>query len=558
MFLDRTTSSIDGENGLKNYLRQIVHRRRKDDQAPPSTTPASNISPDTTVYLNQIYKVYQTPAGDFTALTGVDLEVKTGEFVAVIGKSGSGKSTLINMITGIDRPTLGEIYVAGTPVHQLAESQISPWRGRNVGVIFQFFQLLPTLTLVENIMVAMEFCDMYSRRERRERAMHLLDLVDLAGQADKFPAMVSGGQQQRAAIARALANDPAILVADEPTGSLDSRTAETIFRLFEDFVAQGRTILMVTHDRDLASRVSRAILIANGELINQPIAHALPGLDTKHLVDLSTQLTPVTYPGGTTIFDEGDTADQFYIIIKGQIEIVKEHPSGRELILATLGRGQYFGEMGLMAQAGVRNATARVAASSEAILMGLDKNAFTQLMQDSELTQADIATLMRQRVSTHHLLSVLPDTPGIASDNAARFYEVLSYEPGQLIFQPGDPADKFYLVTKGEVEILLSKLESQPETKLISGQYFGEHGLLRHGERRRTARASQAIETETEVVAIGREEFHRLMTDEKIVADEIALAMHQYAMENLKTFLPDLRRHGGKSDLLKNLNFDND
>lgn len=185
----------------------------------------------------------------------------------MVGKSGSGKTTLINMFTGIDRPTSGEIIVNGTLVHKLNEGQMAVWRGRNLGVIFQFFQLLPTLTIIENVILPMDFCGMYSARERTERAMHFLEQVELADQAHKLPAALSGGQQQRAAIARALANDPPIIAADEPTGNLDSKTAESVFMLFERLVDQGKTILMVTHDRDLAKRVTRTVVLADGEIV---------------------------------------------------------------------------------------------------------------------------------------------------------------------------------------------------------------------------------------------------------------------------------------------------
>jgi putative ABC transport system ATP-binding protein len=228
------------------------------------------------IELRGLGKTYQTAAGPFQALKGVDLCVDPGEFVAVVGKSGSGKSTLINMLTGIDRPTSGEILVGDTAVHTLTEGQMAVWRGRNLGVIFQFFQLLPTLTIVENVMLPMDFCGMYTPHERQPRAMQLLDQVDLADQAHKLPSAVSGGQQQRAAIARALANDPPILAADEPTGNLDSKTAESIFSLFEDLVAQGKTILMVTHDRDLSKRVTRTIVLSDGEIVNEILHQSSP------------------------------------------------------------------------------------------------------------------------------------------------------------------------------------------------------------------------------------------------------------------------------------------
>ncbi|MCO6449589.1 MAG: ABC transporter ATP-binding protein [Caldilineales bacterium] len=219
------------------------------------------------IELRDVIKTYRSPAGDFTALKEIDLQVDGGEFVAVIGKSGSGKSTLINMITGIDRPSQGEVVIGNTSVHRLNEDKLAQWRGRNVGVIFQFFQLLPTLTAIENVMLPMDFCNMYNRRQRKERAMQLLEQMELAEHAYKLPSSLSGGQQQRVAIARALANDPPILVADEPTGNLDSKTAESVFRLFEALVDEGKTILMVTHDQDLAERVARMVIIADGEIV---------------------------------------------------------------------------------------------------------------------------------------------------------------------------------------------------------------------------------------------------------------------------------------------------
>ncbi|NJN83419.1 MAG: ABC transporter ATP-binding protein [Caldilineaceae bacterium] len=219
------------------------------------------------IALSGVVKSYETAAGQFLALKGVDLRADPGEFVAVVGKSGSGKSTLSNMITGIDRPTEGSVFVANTPVHTLSEGKTAKWRGRTIGVVFQFFQLLPTLTVLENVMLPMDFCNMYDKGERRGRAIHLLEQVDMADQIDKLPTAISGGQQQRVAIARALANDPPLIVADEPTGNLDSRTADAVFDLFESLVSDGKTILMVTHDDDLAHRVTRTVTIADGEIV---------------------------------------------------------------------------------------------------------------------------------------------------------------------------------------------------------------------------------------------------------------------------------------------------
>ena len=219
------------------------------------------------IHLQQVVKKYESLAGEVMALKGINLRVKPGEFVAVTGKSGAGKTTLVNMVTGIDRSTAGEIEVDGVSVHRLSMEQAAEWRCRTVGVIFQSFQLLPTLTVLQNVTLPMDFAHQGSLRERRERGMRLLEQMEIAEHAHKLPSAVSGGQQQRVAIARAMANDPPILVADEPTGSLDSATTQAVIRVFEDLVGQGKTVLLVTHDRDLARRAGRAITLADGEVV---------------------------------------------------------------------------------------------------------------------------------------------------------------------------------------------------------------------------------------------------------------------------------------------------
>jgi putative ABC transport system ATP-binding protein len=218
------------------------------------------------IELREVAKTYETGAGGVTVLKDVNLRVREGEFVGVVGPSGSGKSTLLNMITGIDRPTSGEVYVGGQAVHKLNENQLARWRGKNVGVIFQFFQLLPTLTILENVMLPMDFCNVYRRRQRKKKAMQLLEQVAIADQAHKLPNALSGGQQQRAAIARALANDPPVVVADEPTGNLDTQTAAEMFALFDRLVDEGKTLLVVTHDRDLSQQMRRVIHLVDGRI----------------------------------------------------------------------------------------------------------------------------------------------------------------------------------------------------------------------------------------------------------------------------------------------------
>jgi putative ABC transport system ATP-binding protein len=218
------------------------------------------------INLSDVSKIFNGPAGPIYALNEVSLQVDHGEFVGIRGPSGSGKSTLINMMTGIDRPSNGDIVMAGEPINKLNENKLARWRGKHIGVIFQFFQLLPTLTVLENLMLPMDFCRVWKPRERPERAMHLLEQVGLADQAHKLPNTLSGGQQQRAAIARAMANDPPLLMGDEPTGNLDSKTADRVFELFEDLVSQGKTFVMVTHDVGLAKRIPRVVEVLDGEL----------------------------------------------------------------------------------------------------------------------------------------------------------------------------------------------------------------------------------------------------------------------------------------------------
>jgi len=257
-------------NNMNDIKQHVYHHEEvclMVDYRSPHPRPSNGRAPGTALIdVRQVAKTYSSASGAFTALNGVSLQVQAGEFVAVVGKSGSGKSTLINLIAGIDRPTSGEVDIAGTPVHALSQEQLAIWRGRNVGVVFQFFQLLPTLTVAENVVLPMDFCNTYPVRERRPRALALLSRVGIAEQADKLPSALSGGQQQRAAIARALANDPSLIVADEPTGNLDSQTSDAVLQLFADLANEGKTVVMVTHERDVTT-VNRTITLADGAVV---------------------------------------------------------------------------------------------------------------------------------------------------------------------------------------------------------------------------------------------------------------------------------------------------
>jgi ABC-type lipoprotein export system ATPase subunit len=338
------------------------------------------------IELRSVQKSYKTAVGDYPALKDINLKINAGEFVSVIGKSGSGKTTLTNMITGIDRPTSGEVWVNDTAVHTLSESQMARWRGKNLGIVFQFFQLLPMISVVENIMLPMDFCKSYPMREREPRALHLLDLVGLADHAYKLPSALSGGQQQRVAIARALANDPPLLIADEPTGNLDSKTAESVFTLFNELVSQGKTIIIVTHDSGLAKRTNRTALITDGEIVNEYVVKALPTLTPAQLLSATRSVKPRLYEPGAMILTEGKNNENFYIVSKGTVEVVLPRPNQSDVVALQLGPGKYFGEMEFFHEHRNR-ASIRASERTEVEVLALDYEVLKALLKESEPTR---------------------------------------------------------------------------------------------------------------------------------------------------------------------------
>ena len=345
-----------------------------------------NRSDSPMIDLRQVDKYYQSAAGDYHALKTIDLCICGGEFVSIIGKSGSGKSTLLNMITGIDRPTTGEVYVNGTGIHELNENQMAIWRGENLGIIFQFFQLLPALNLKQNVILPMDLAGKYTSRERRERAEHLLEIVGLTEHMHKLPSMVSGGQQQRAAIARALANDAPILIADEPTGNLDSKTAATVFGLFNQLVAEGKTVIIVTHDSSLAKHAHRTALIADGEIVNEYVAQVLPNLTHHQLLAATHKFTARHYDAGAMILTEGKDNDQFYIVSKGNVEIILPRPNQSDVTIAQLGPGKYFGEIAFFHH-GKSNASVRAMESGPVEVLAIRYEQLHELLAESEVTR---------------------------------------------------------------------------------------------------------------------------------------------------------------------------
>lgn len=299
------------------------------------------------IKLAGITKTYQNAAGDFVALQDVDVTFYKGEFVGVIGKSGSGKSTLVNMITGIDRPTAGKVFVDDLDIHAMKESKQARWRGKNLGVVFQFFQLLPMLTLVENVLLPMDFCDMFAPEARIDRAMSLLGMVGLADDADKLPGTVSGGQQQSAAIARALANDPPIIIADEPTGNLDARTASAVYDIFERLAGEGRTIIMITHDPEIEHRLSRKILLSDGALVDPILAYAFPWLPNEVLSKLNPRVQRMSYADSESLDVKRSLSDHLILLEDGQIQLSFGNYSG-EVGRVTLVPGMYFAGYGVL------------------------------------------------------------------------------------------------------------------------------------------------------------------------------------------------------------------
>jgi ABC-type lipoprotein export system ATPase subunit len=352
---------------------------------------------DAMIKMEKVVKTFKNAAGEFTVLKGIDLTLRAGEFVAIVGKSGSGKSTLLNMITGIDHPTTGQVIVNGTDVYKMNESQRSLWRGKNLGIVFQFFQLLPMLTLLENVMLPMDFVGMYDFDERPRRAMDLLKLVGLEAQSHKLPAAVSTGQQQSAAIARALATDPPVICADEPTGNLDSRSADVIIKLFDHLVHTGKTIAMVTHDPSLTERTSRTLIIADGELVDETVALCLPLLNHRQMLAVTRLLEHCSFQAGSTILKQGQHVDNFCMVASGVVEVVLVNQRRHDTTVAQLGCGEFFGEIELL-RGGNSIAAIRASSDGPVELVSLRRDEFMRLLGESPMTEESIGKLVQVRL----------------------------------------------------------------------------------------------------------------------------------------------------------------
>jgi len=351
------------------------------------------------ISMADIVKTFKTPAGEFTALKKVTACFYPGEFVSVVGKSGSGKSTLVNMLTGIDHPSAGRVRVGQTYIHDLNESDMSLWRGRNLGIVFQFFQLLPMLSLLENVVLPMDLCNVHAPAEREARAMDLLRLVGLEEHAHDLPEAVSGGQQQSAAIARALANDPPILIADEPTGNLDSRTAEAVFEIFGELARQGKTVIMVTHEPGLARRTDRSMLLSDGELIQEQLARSLPDLPHSRLLWLTHQFQAHSLKPGETIDAPGGPDFGLMLVTSGSLRVIftqNGHP--QPPAPGSLAAGDYFSALDF-GFAGETLARLQTAKDTEVEVLILKQAEFNQWMEAAPADRQILEIVVCQRFS---------------------------------------------------------------------------------------------------------------------------------------------------------------
>jgi len=353
----------------------------------------------------------------------------------------------------------------------------------------------------------MELNNLYSKAARRERAMQLLKTVEMAAEADKLPAAISGGQQQRVAIARALANDPPLIVADEPTGNLDSATAEIIFGLFEALVAEGKTVLMVTHDNDLARRVNRTILISNGEIVNEYLVRALSTLSQDQLVKMAQRVEPKVYPRAASIVRQGETGDKFYVLLEGKADVLISAPGRGEVLVGQLRPGNYFGEMALLGN-GIRAATVRAASDGEAKVIELDNATFNDLISDSRQLREELSHIVEQR-ATANQVQMLSSLKQDDLDAAVQRPRRQSFAAGEVIIRVGELGKSFFIIEDGVVDVVIRNNEDQEVivNQLTRGQYFGEMALL--GDRRRTATVRASPDGPARVVEYGMDEFER-------------------------------------------------
>jgi ABC-type lipoprotein export system ATPase subunit len=350
------------------------------------------------VRLERVVRGFDTPAGRETALKGVDFEAVPGELTVVVGKSGSGKSVLFHLIAGLDRPTAGSIKAGGTRLEELTPAELTRWRRRTVGILLQDQQLIAGLNVLQNMQLALELADVIATKDRADRARESLAQVGMLNYESAAVASLSVGQRRRAALAQALANDPALVLADEPTQGLDPVRAAAVFRLFHRLAEAGKTVIMATHDFELASRGGRAVVLSDGEIVNQHVTEAFATLDLVQLSAAAERLQPRRYAPGQVIVRQGERADRFFIIARGQAEVLIEIPDGAPVLVNTLGPGQYFGEVALV-RGTRRTATVRASDETGLDVLALGKDVFSQLLDQSEPTRERIDSVIRERIA---------------------------------------------------------------------------------------------------------------------------------------------------------------
>ncbi|MFZ5857749.1 MAG: ATP-binding cassette domain-containing protein [Chloroflexota bacterium] len=395
--IDEVILNADDANLRMDQKEEFAQSRNSCSESLGEVNSSMTDSTSHMIETHKIVKTYKNAAGEFVVLKGIDLTIERGQFVSIVGKSGSGKSTLLNMITGIDHPTAGQMIVGGVDIyHNMGESQRSRWRGKNLGIVFQFFQLLPMLTLLENVMLPMDYADMYDFDERPQKAKELLKLVGLEKEASKLPAAVSTGQQQAAAIARALACDPPLLVADEPTGNLDSKSADKIIEVFQHLVEQGKTIVMVTHDPSLTSRTHRNIIISDGELIDETVSRSLPLLRHRHMLEITKKATRKTFQPGVKILECGQGVKDLHLIVRGSVDVMKKNGDGGK-VLARLNENEFFGEIELL-RGGESIACVRAGDESPVETLVVNGEDFLRIVKESPITAEALGKIVEARL----------------------------------------------------------------------------------------------------------------------------------------------------------------
>lgn len=350
------------------------------------------------VRLERVVRGFDTPAGRETALKGVDFETLPGELTVVVGKSGSGKSVLLRLMAGLDRPTAGSITVGETRLQDLTPAALTRWRRQTVGILLQDQQLIAGLNVLQNVQLALELADVISTKDRVDHAREALAQVGMLNYESARAASLSVGQRRRAALAQALANEPPLILADEPTQGLDPIRAAAVFRLFHRLAEAGKTVIIATHDYELASRGGRAVVLSDGEIVNQHVTEAFAALDLVQLNAAAERLQPRRYAPGQVIVRQGDRADRFFIIARGEAEVLIEMPDGAPVLINTLGPGQYFGEVAVVRRT-PRTATVRASDKSGLDVLALGRDVFSQLLEHSEPTRERIDSVIRERIA---------------------------------------------------------------------------------------------------------------------------------------------------------------